>query len=359
MGLKNGSVINEIFWIRTLACLAVVLVHSVNTTLDNYEHSITQTEEYLLIALRFAAFFGTPAFIFISEVLLAHAYPNQVPKDFFKKRIKFLLVPFAFMAVVFALVLSDSFMGFWEEVLFNLFLGGYTGYFILIIFQFYLLHVLLTKHLRKWNPKKVLFWAFIINTAYLGLFHFTEPAAVPLGEYIWLRGHWVPFIGWIFYFVLGYYCGRNFELLKNKIQKHKKIIFIWPTAAFLAMVVLVRGDIIDVVSSKRIDNLVYTTGVIFFIILLTMKARKVPWFVSLISRHSFHIYLVHTLFLYYLPPIEGVNPLVYFLLAAVYCVLSSIITAKILLSLSSVSNLLIGKTIVTPQDLRKANQGTS
>ncbi|WP_269758098.1 hypothetical protein [Thalassobacillus sp. C254] len=147
--------------------------------------------------------------------------------------------------------------------------------------------------------------------------------------------------------------------MKNKIQKHKKIIFIWPTAAFLTMAVLVRGDIIDVVSSKRIDNLVYTTGVIFFIILLTMKVRKVPSFVSLISRHSFHIYLVHTLFLYYLPPIEGVNPLAYFLLAAVYCVLSSIITAKILLSLSSVSNLLIGKPIVTPQDLRKANEGTS
>ncbi|WP_269758464.1 acyltransferase family protein [Thalassobacillus sp. C254] len=68
---------------RAIACLAVVVIHSVNITLTNYEHTVSQFEEYFLIAVRFAAFFGTPAFVFISELLLARSYPNKVPHGFF------------------------------------------------------------------------------------------------------------------------------------------------------------------------------------------------------------------------------------------------------------------------------------
>lgn len=109
--MKEGRVINEIFWIRALACLAVAIIHSVNTTLMNYEDIISQPDNYILIAVRFAAFFGTPAFVFISEMLLAHVYPDNLPQGFFRKRIKYLLFPFIFIGIVFAFMLNQTWSG--------------------------------------------------------------------------------------------------------------------------------------------------------------------------------------------------------------------------------------------------------
>ena len=174
--------IYEVYWLRTLACLAVVVIHAVNATLLKYEGAMTQGEEYLLIAIRFAVFFGTPAFVFISEFLLAHAYPQGVPKGFIMIRVKYLLAPFAFMAVVFAGVYSHSAASFWSELGLNLFMGGYTGYFVLIIFQFYLLHIVMHRYLQQAQPGRVIAASFVITAAYLLFFHVTSPPEMLFGE---------------------------------------------------------------------------------------------------------------------------------------------------------------------------------
>src|SRR5690625_6254027 len=56
----------------------------------------------------------------------------------------------------------------------NIFLGESSIYFVLIIFQFYLLHMLCSKYLNRLSPKVVLPVAFLINFAYLGFFNFVE-----------------------------------------------------------------------------------------------------------------------------------------------------------------------------------------
>ncbi|WP_100400853.1 acyltransferase family protein [Bacillus sp. FJAT-44742] len=348
------KIINEIYWVRAIACLAVVVIHSVNITLTNYEHTVAQFEEYFLIAVRFAAFFGTPAFVFISELLLARSYPNKVPHGFFLKRVKYLLFPFVFMGLVFAFITTDSLSGFIRESLFNVFLGGYTGYFILIIFQFYILHVFLHKFLKNWSPVKVILVSLIINVVYLSFFNFTEPLAIPLGDYIWQRGHWLPFVGWIFYFVLGYYCGKNYESLKELVIKYKKIIILFPMINLIIMFVLVRSDILPVVSSKRIDNLFYTSSVIGAIIFFSLYVKKVPHFILLISKYSFNIYLLHTFFLFYLPPIDFLNPLVYFIFAVAFSMFCSYTVAK-LASPFQITQFLIGKPIPIPKQTKTQN----
>ncbi|WP_368504908.1 acyltransferase family protein [Alkalihalophilus sp. As8PL] len=341
--------INEAFWIRAIACLAVATTHAVDTTLANYEYSANQLEEHLLILIRFMAYFGTPAFVFLSELLLARSYPNYVPQGFFKKRIKFLLIPFISIGILFAFLISDSWQEGLRQAFVHIFLGGYYGYFILIIFQFYILHVLLQKYLRNWSPKIALTIAFAINVLYLGFFNFTEPMNNAAAEYIWLRGYWVPFLGWIFYFVLGYYCGKNFEVLKEKLFENKKKILLLPFLSITLIVVLVLTDILHVVSSKRVDMLLYTMSMIFVIIVLTMTIDRVPIFIKIISKYSFNIYLIHKFILYLMPTIDFLNPLLYFIFVYMVAVGGSIILAK-LLSKVKVSKYIIGKQLMVPND---------
>ncbi|MFB8734669.1 hypothetical protein ACEQPO_14485 [Bacillus sp. SL00103] len=64
--------------------MSVVLIHAIAILSSPQQSSIFTA---LLM-------FSTPSFIFISEFLLAHAYPNGTPKGFMWKRIKAIFFPF-------------------------------------------------------------------------------------------------------------------------------------------------------------------------------------------------------------------------------------------------------------------------
>src|SRR5690606_21810644 len=91
----------------------------------------------------------------------------------------------------------------------NFFLGDFHGYFIIIIFQFYILHIIFTKYLSHFSPKLMLIITFTINFSYLAFFNFVEPFNIPFAENIWTQKSSLPFLGWVFYFALAFYGGRN------------------------------------------------------------------------------------------------------------------------------------------------------
>lgn len=65
--------VKEIFFIRSISCLSVVLIHSIAVITMNSQPM--PTIESILM-------FSTPSFIFLSEFLLAYSYPNGTPKGF-------------------------------------------------------------------------------------------------------------------------------------------------------------------------------------------------------------------------------------------------------------------------------------
>ena len=87
--LKSGALvkkelrmqIKEIFVIRCLSCLSVVLLHVVSMVLMIQEESLASAA-HTVDAFRTLLMFSTPAFIFISEFLLARSYPGGVPAGF-------------------------------------------------------------------------------------------------------------------------------------------------------------------------------------------------------------------------------------------------------------------------------------
>ena len=168
--------INEIFIVRSIACLAIVLLHSLNYAIVGYRENLTTIEYFASSGFGMLFYFGTPTFVLISEILIANSYKDSIPKNFLKKRFKLILIPYIIMAIFYSFVdihLNSTpltFKSFIVESLKNIFLGDWHGYFVLIIFQFYILHVLLHNKLKEWKPKLVLSISFIVNLGYLSFF---------------------------------------------------------------------------------------------------------------------------------------------------------------------------------------------
>ncbi|MFP3723564.1 acyltransferase family protein, partial [Priestia filamentosa] len=333
--------VNEIFFIRSIACLAIVLIHAITSSLTKFQ-DITATSYNLLSSLQMTLMFGTPMFIFISEFLLSKT-SKQVNKHFFIKRFKFLILPYLFMAIIYAIVdeRSNGLRAIIIDILKNIFFANFIGYFIIIIFQFYFLHFLFQKSFQKWKAHYVLIIAFIVNVSYLAFFNFIPPSnVIPQAYYIWYRLSWLPFVGWIFYFALGYYCGFYYNSYKSFIYRYRYYLVVGTIISFVAMLILQHLGLPEMVSSKRIDVLVFTTFLITTLFYLVSKIKVVPSVIFIINNYSFSIYLLHGVFIMFLEKIPFRN-------VTLYIISMFFLSLTLSISISKIINLLpVGKYLV-------------
>ncbi|MBU8695207.1 acyltransferase family protein [Bacillus pumilus] len=281
--------IKEVFFIRCISCLSVVLIHAIAILSSPQQSSIFTA---LLM-------FSTPSFIFISEFLLAHAYPDGTPKGFMWKRIKAIFFPFVFIGIIDALMYSASInwglIDFFKRASANVFLGNYIGYFVLIIFQFYLLHMVFHKFNHLISPKWVLSISFMITIGYLSLWNFVKIPQPQLPNPMFGL-EWIPFPGWLFYFCLAYYCGKHYQQFIALLYRFQFAVY--GLIMVSAMNVLSNSYLgFFTLSSKRPDVVLYTVSFIFLCFLMFSKVKKVPAFVQMVSQYSFTIYLLHGYFL--------------------------------------------------------------
>lgn len=296
MEKKNKpSWLKEVDTVRAISCLLVVLLHSIHYKTGN-DFQVAEGLDKFLIAMSGLMAIGTTAFIFISEMLLSKAYPKKLPNGFYLKRLKFIFLPFMSMSIFYAVVQNtESINIIPSAVIFNIF--GYTHWFILVILQFYLLHHFYIKYLKNIPAKYVLLFSLAINLTYLCIFNFYSPqTSSELINYIWKQGYWVPFLGWIFYFSVAYYCGLNYEIFIYKIKQYRNWIFcLLPISIFIVLLV----NNIDTIEfgSKRIDMIPFTIMMIFTLFIIANKMKNTPSLFLLISKYSFGIYLLHSFYL--------------------------------------------------------------
>lgn len=293
--------IKEIFMIRCMSCLSVVLLHIISMVLMLQAEALANIS-HTVDSFRTLLMFSTPAFIFISEFLLAHSYPGGVPDGFLKKRGKMIFVPFLFIAAIDALLMTSAmgeevtFLAFVQKYLANVLLGNFIGYFILVIFQFYILHMMFHEYLKKASPKWVLSISFVVTAAYLSYFSAVSPAPVTEegGAFPFF---WVPFAGWLFYFCLAYYCGKEYKRFLALLNQYRLVIYgVALASAALVVTVSYVGEI-GMISSKRPDIMLYSTSMIFLCFHLFSKMKHVPKIMMFISNYSFSIYLLHAYFM--------------------------------------------------------------
>ncbi|ANR67299.1 acyltransferase family protein [Staphylococcus equorum] len=346
--------INEIFAIRTIACLSVVLLHSINYAIAGYRDDLSTLEYLASSAFGMILYFGTPTFILISEILISNSYSDFIPKNFLFKRFKYILIPYIAMAIFYSLVdihtnnLNLDLSTFIIEASKNIFLGDWHGYFVLIIFQFYILHALLYKKLKVWNPTWVLSISFIINFVYLAFFQLTKPMNFIFADYIWLRFNWILFLGWIFYFFLAYYIGSNYKKFIPMISKFKFLISIILVISFISIMGFTYLEIFER-SSKRPDMIIYTCSLVCLLFILASILKRTPKLVGLISRYSYGIYLIHIVFLVLVfHPNENIPFIVYITLTFIGSLVSSIIIIY-LLNKFTLGKYLVGKVGLKPK----------
>lgn len=313
----------EVVWFRGVAALTVVTIHALSRT-DRL------TPEVNLAAVLVPLMFATPVFVFISEYLFSRSYPEGLPEGFYRRRFKYLVLPYLSMGIAYAVY--DNWAAPLPEIAraaaANIFLGQFVGYFVLVIVQFYLLHHLFHRHLKRWNPWIVLGVAFVINAAYLTFFNTVEQPPGLVGTYVWHRGFWLLAVGWIFYFALGYYAGRYRETLLAVIARRPAAVIGGSVAALGMLLVSLSTGAFGFVSSKRPDLLFYTPFIIALLALVALLVRRPPRFLLFISNYSFSIYLLHWFTVDNMPPPHA-HPVLGTAGLIVVGLASSIATAKV------------------------------
>ncbi|GAE30516.1 acyltransferase family protein [Alkalihalobacillus hemicellulosilyticus] len=294
--------VGEIGVLRSIACLSIVLLHSIMWGMEyiGFLRNLPRISQQILDSVNLFLYYGTPTFIFITAFILGYQYENRDvhAKSFLRKRLTFILIPYFCMAILYATPYAlISPMEFIRKASLNLLIGDFHAYFVLIIFQFYLLFVLFKKYFTRYSSRMILTTTFIINVTYLAVFNFTPPADVPAGDYIWTRFYWVPFFGWIFYFAVAYYVGVHYEKVLNLLKKYKLVVIIAPFVTGAIILYLYHSNTFTVHSSKRVDMVLHTLSIIAFLLLLTQSWTRIPKWLLLINDYSFGIYLLHTLYM--------------------------------------------------------------
>ncbi|MBM7649319.1 membrane-bound acyltransferase YfiQ involved in biofilm formation [Bacillus ectoiniformans] len=288
--------VNEIYWIRAIACLSVVFIHLLTLMLVNNPElpektaAIVQSAQLMLL-------FATPMFILISEVLLAHAYPDQLPKGFFQKRIKYIFLPYVFISFLYAayaqFTLGFTMEGFLTQSAKHLFLVSWHGYFILIIFQFYLLHAFFIRFMKQASVWFTLAVTASVQITYTYVFLYTPAPDSEMLQVFWSSYSRLLFPGWLFYFTAAWHLGRNINATRFFIKKHVKAIGAICASSALVMVYMFLSGEFSAMTSRRIDVIFYTVSLFMLLFYWMTKMKKIPAPVMLISRYSFAIYLLH------------------------------------------------------------------
>ena len=282
--------------IRAIACILVVLTHSITNYLDNIEVDLSLEGRYI-IWVRFAILCATPIFIILSETLISKNYPNKLPKGFFIKRVKYILIPYLLMGLIISYRDSEkNFSSFLEIAIEKIILGHWYGFFVIVIIQFYFLHWFMGKYLAKMNPIIPILTAFVISFTHSFSFaHIMEYKTFIITYYpLSFRTN---ILVWLFYFVVAYYLGRYYEeiidFLSNKVWI--PVVAVLGSYLFMMFNIFERGY--SMIASDRYDMLFYSVSVFFLLLIVIRKFSLRANMLIMISNFSYFIYLSHMVIL--------------------------------------------------------------
>lgn len=289
--MEKKGIVPEVIVMRALASLAVVLMHAIGMVVQ-YDSILLPGERQALDSARILLLFSTPTFAFMSAFLIGFSKRKQSFGQVLSKRIQYLLLPFLVFAVVYAAWGSYNWQfPFAARLLQNL-RGGYHGYFVLVVMQFYLVHALIGRLLGRLPPLVGVVAAGLLNTGYLMALNL---GWVKLPSYGFNWYHLFP--AWAFYYVLGFYAGRNRAAFQAALRKR----WVWGVGLLAGsaglLLHLTRSGILPDLTSQRFDLLPYVLGVVWVFFPLFGLIRRVPPLLNIVSRTSFGIYLLHWLFL--------------------------------------------------------------
>lgn len=318
--------IEEVTILRALAFLAVTLQHCIAEYI--YRADILPADSIMLAMLFHFTRFGTPTFVFLSGLILFYNYSGKLDyRSFIRKRFGDIFVPFLWWTVIYwvavdgviggKLAQPSAWIGIFPQLLVPT--NGYHLWFIIMIFQFYLLFPLFSRAVAffrdrlKRHPEGESFGRIAGVSALLGLAYLVLMWASYYRMPDWAasaNGFWSAvisyrssyFVMYFFYFLLGGICAFGL----TRFRKFAIDAAGWAAAAFIGAYIWLGYDVLRF-STERINLQVSTylkpsTFIIIvcqllllygFALLLRQRQGRLYRMLQFIGRYSFGGFLSH------------------------------------------------------------------
>lgn len=318
--------IRSINYMRGLCMLGVIGIHVGSVALLNPSPNLG-----LVAVLEILSRFSVPAFFFLSAFGMFLSQPLNQPfvyKDYLKRRLRTVLIPYLSWSVFYMLyvsVIGHNFTLFHPGQFIRTLWYGlamYHIYFLVILLWFYFL-MPLWRSLLRWMDKKpalsftVLFFAnmiFNFYSSYIWNFHFTSPVLQDAFTY---RLNYVV-LHYLFIFLFGAFTAEHFSAVCNWLKCHGLMVNLFQGLATAGMLAAYYGimyyksydalSAVFTIHQLSPVGMIYTLSTMLFC-LYWWQCRPVPHVVdkvfSLLGDYSYPIYLVHPLFLGLLTRLAG------------------------------------------------------
>lgn len=286
--------IDEIFVLRGIACLSVILVHL------SADPVVSLRESFVLMGftvLNRAVKFTTPAFIFISGLILFYVYKDRDFKylPFIKKRLSTILIPYFIWTVIYygyyIYVWNYPFsLKFFLE---NLLLAkmSFHLYFILTITQFYLLFGVFRFLFKRYNSHLVIALSAIANVLFLKYVNFQYEDRF--------------FMQYLFFFSLGCYVATHLDVFKGLLKKwkyavitlHIGIVLYYAYQFYQYQVKKIPVDGFTAIMTWFVFCAISIISLYYISMMITERSKPLFKGLKEVSNASYYIYLSHPLML--------------------------------------------------------------
>lgn len=296
----------ELSMMNVLFCMLVILIH-----VSSEPVSVLSKDSAAYIAVmapQRLSSFVVQGFIFLSGLkLFLHPEREFDFIAFLIKRIKLIIAPYLLWVLLYyCYFVSIGYFPFrFGDLLRYILVGDLVAhfYFVIIIVQFYLLVPLFRVFVKKAPAAVLLLTALLITlvcSRYL-------PAILELVGVQNFAYNDRVFTSYLIYWTLGCLVGRHYQAFKAKVYRYRYAV----TIAFVltAAIDLVLYDL----SMRRLFrfafldefHILYCIAAIFFVFLITDKlakhiGKRGVSVLGTIDRSTYHIYLCHCLFIFWL-----------------------------------------------------------
>ena len=315
---------NRVFYFDALRAMAIIGIVFCHVSVPFVSQNLNNPYLYGVAFFDCLRDFSIPIFVMLSGILLLNR--TESFKVFFKKRLSRLLIPFVFWAMIYIAYTGD----FTFSNMCNIFFGqsgtlGVTFWFIWMIILMYVLIFIINKTVSFIDESSKDRFFYLLTV--LSLIYF---AIIRLGFFYPLVSKIVYFASFITFIIIGYFIA-NYSFIGEKINGNK-IVFLTLIASVLSYCYYVFGFVVPrsfnahafVIPGYFNFMLLFVSinvFVFFKYLSKTMFMNKIESShignaVTLISKYSFGIYLVHYLIIdifrsNFLIHISNPNPLIW------------------------------------------------
>lgn len=303
----------ELDILRGFAILAVVVIHATSTSLQFSQASAdivsTLINQYFNQLFRYA----TPLFLLLSGVVLALSQRSRPlhPITFYKKRFLRILVPYIAWSIFLGIIAPGAFTGQTLGTIFHNILTGnadYQLYFVILLLECYVLFPFLfhlvdkTQHKTHFKIALLSLLLQLVMIVYLLVGRYSGTSLLG-GDFSF---RFIAF--WIFYFIIGIIVAFHLPKITIAIQ-HTSMSFLSIITLLSAILLTLEVRILNIAYYDSVNF--FRPSVIYFTIISSVTLLRIAIFITertsmwsnlkqmlvLLGKHSFGIFLLHTLLL--------------------------------------------------------------